>query len=69
MGVLTLIIIFIGFLTTGATRQHVYRTWRNRIRGRLYCNYVSLLIYYKIIILSSFVSHLENLVVISLYIF
>lgn len=37
MGALGLMILFVGFLTTGATRQKVYRAWRARIGGRISC--------------------------------
>jgi len=37
MGALTLTIIFVGFLATGATRQLIYNTWRNRVAGRISC--------------------------------
>ncbi|VVC33946.1 Myelin proteolipid protein PLP [Cinara cedri] len=37
MGALTLMIIFIGFLATGATRRHIYKAWRNRVGGRISC--------------------------------
>lgn len=37
MGALGLMILFIGFLTTGATRHKVYRAWRARIGGRISC--------------------------------
>lgn len=37
MGALGLMILFVGFLTTGATRHKVYRAWRARIGGRISC--------------------------------
>lgn len=37
MGALTLTIIFVGFLATGATRRLIYNTWRNRVAGRISC--------------------------------
>lgn len=37
MGALTLTVIFIGFLATGATRRLIYNTWRNRVAGRISC--------------------------------
>ncbi|XP_050529407.1 neuronal membrane glycoprotein M6-a [Daktulosphaira vitifoliae] len=37
MGALTLMIIFVGFLATGATRRRVYKAWRNRVGGRISC--------------------------------
>lgn len=64
MGALTLITIFIGFLTTGAPLQHVNKTWQNRTHGHLFSRFVSILIYYKIIIFFQFILHLENLFVI-----
>lgn len=50
MGAITLMIIFIGFLATGATRRHVYKAWRNRVGGRISCAVVSTLMYFKNII-------------------
>ena len=41
MGALGLMILFIGFLTTGATRHRVYRAWRARVGGRISCMIVS----------------------------
>jgi len=41
MGALTLTVIFIGFLATGATRRLIYNTWRNRVAGRISCAVVS----------------------------
>ncbi|XP_001952193.2 neuronal membrane glycoprotein M6-a [Acyrthosiphon pisum] len=37
MGALTLMIIFVGFLATGATRRRIYKAWRNRVGGRISC--------------------------------
>lgn len=37
MGAIGLMILFIGFLTTGATRHRVYRAWRARVGGRISC--------------------------------
>lgn len=42
MGALTLMIIFVGFLATGATRRRVYKAWRNRVGGRISCAVVSI---------------------------
>lgn len=44
MGALTLMIIFVGFLATGATRRRVYKAWRNRVGGRISCAVVSIYI-------------------------
>lgn len=46
MGALTLMIIFIGFLATGATRRRIYKAWRNRVGGRISCAVVSLKMYF-----------------------
>lgn len=47
MGALTLMIIFIGFLATGATRHYVYNAWHRRVGGRISCatvnNYIFIL--------------------------
>jgi len=43
MGALTLMIIFVGFLATGATRRRIYKAWRNRVGGRISCAVVSFL--------------------------
>lgn len=37
MGGLGLMILFVGCLSTGATRNKVYRTWRGRVGGRISC--------------------------------
>lgn len=37
MGALGLMILFMGFLTTGVTREKVYRAWRAQISGRISC--------------------------------
>lgn len=37
MGALGLMILFVGFLTTGVTREKVYRAWRAQISGRISC--------------------------------
>ncbi|XP_008487064.1 uncharacterized protein LOC103523823, partial [Diaphorina citri] len=37
MGALGVMILFIGFLATGATRHKVYRAWRARASGRISC--------------------------------
>jgi len=42
MGAVTLMIIFVGFLATGATRRRVYKAWRNRVGGRISCAVVSI---------------------------
>lgn len=42
MGALSLMILFVGFLTTGATRHKVYRAWGARIGGRISCIVVSI---------------------------
>jgi len=42
MGALSLMIIFVGFLATGATRRRVYKAWRHRVGGRVSCAVVSI---------------------------
>jgi len=37
MGALGLMILTVGFLTTGATRNTVYRAWGSRVGGRISC--------------------------------
>ncbi|KAL1445875.1 hypothetical protein WDU94_003546 [Cyamophila willieti] len=37
MGALGVMILFVGFLATGATRHKVYRAWRARVSGRISC--------------------------------
>ncbi|XP_058828689.1 neuronal membrane glycoprotein M6-a isoform X2 [Topomyia yanbarensis] len=37
MGALGLMILFVGFLATGATRYKVYRAWGSRVGGRISC--------------------------------
>uniref|UniRef100_A0A6B2E4P4 Uncharacterized protein n=1 Tax=Phlebotomus kandelakii TaxID=1109342 RepID=A0A6B2E4P4_9DIPT len=37
MGALGFMILFVGFLATGATRYKVYRAWRSRVGGRISC--------------------------------
>ncbi|MPC34518.1 hypothetical protein E2C01_027910 [Portunus trituberculatus] len=37
MGGLGLMILFVGCLSTGDTRNRVYRTWRGRVGGRISC--------------------------------
>ncbi|XP_035786420.1 neuronal membrane glycoprotein M6-a-like isoform X1 [Anopheles albimanus] len=37
MGALGLMILFVGFLATGATRHKVYRAWGSRVGGRISC--------------------------------
>ncbi|BET01612.1 Myelin proteolipid protein (PLP or lipophilin) [Nesidiocoris tenuis] len=37
MGALGLMILFVGFLATGATRHRVYRAWSARVGGRISC--------------------------------
>jgi len=41
MGGLGLMILFVGCLSTGATRARVYTTWRGRVGGRISCVIVS----------------------------
>lgn len=43
MGALGLMILFVGFLTTGVTREKVYRAWRAQISGRISCIVVRIL--------------------------
>lgn len=53
MGAVTLMIIFVGFLATGATRRRMYKAWRTRVGGRISCAVVSiqlLLLYVKILL-------------------
>lgn len=38
---LGLMILFVGCLATGATRQRVYRAWQARVSGRISCAVVS----------------------------
>lgn len=44
MGGLGLMILFVGCLSTGDTRNKVYRTWRGRVGGRISCAIVSCLV-------------------------
>ncbi|XP_046674815.1 uncharacterized protein LOC124363603 [Homalodisca vitripennis] len=37
MAALGLMILFVGFLATGATRHKVYRAWTARVSGRISC--------------------------------
>lgn len=37
MGAVSLMIIFVGFLATGATRRRMYKAWRSRVGGRISC--------------------------------
>lgn len=41
MAALGFMILFVGFLATGATRHKVYRAWRSRVGGRISCAVVS----------------------------
>jgi hypothetical protein len=41
MGGLALMILFVGCLSTGATRARVYASWRGRVGGRISCALVS----------------------------
>ena len=41
MAALGFMILFVGFLATGATRYKVYRAWRSRVGGRISCAVVS----------------------------
>lgn len=41
MAALGLMILFVGFLATGATRHKVYRAWTARVSGRISCAVVS----------------------------
>ena len=45
MAALGFMILFVGFLATGATRYKVYRAWRSRVGGRISCAVVSDKIY------------------------
>lgn len=42
MGAIGLLILFVGILATGATRQKVYHAWRARVGGRISCAVVSI---------------------------
>lgn len=37
MAALGFMILFVGFLATGATRYKVYKAWRSRVGGRISC--------------------------------
>ncbi|KAL0269026.1 UNVERIFIED_CONTAM: hypothetical protein PYX00_010770 [Menopon gallinae] len=50
MTAIGLMILFVGFLATGATRQKVYHTWRARAGGRISC-VVFMIISYVLLIL------------------
>lgn len=41
MGAFSLILLLVGFLATGATRERVYRGFKSRIGGRVSCAFVS----------------------------
>lgn len=41
MAALGFMILFVGFLATGATRHKIYRAWRSRVGGRISCAVVS----------------------------
>lgn len=41
MGAIGLMILFVGILATGATREKVYHAWRARVGGRISCAVVS----------------------------
>lgn len=41
MAALGFMILFVGFLATGATRHKVYRAWGLRVGGRISCAVVS----------------------------
>lgn len=40
MGAVGIMILFVGCLTTGETRQKVYKAWRARVGGRISCTVV-----------------------------
>lgn len=50
MGALGLMILFVGCLATGSTRQKVYRAWGARVGGRVSCA----------VVCSDFVLYTEN---------
>ena len=50
MGGLGLMILFVGCLSTGDTRNRVYRTWRGRVGGRISCAIVSYVCVYLLYI-------------------
>lgn len=37
MAALGFMILFVGFLATGATRYKIYKAWRSRVGGRISC--------------------------------
>lgn len=41
MAALGIMILCFGFLTTGATRQKIFKAWRTRVGGRISCAIVS----------------------------
>lgn len=45
MAALGFMILFVGFLATGATRHKVYKVWRNRVGGRISCAIFMVLTY------------------------
>lgn len=46
MGALGLMILFVGFLTTGETRRSVYKEWRARVGGRISCAVVRIKLFH-----------------------
>lgn len=44
MGAVGLMILFVGFLTTGETRRSVYKAWTARVGGRISCAVVRICI-------------------------
>ncbi|XP_018006553.1 uncharacterized protein LOC108664473 isoform X2 [Hyalella azteca] len=50
MGGLALMILFVGCLSTGATRARVYASWRGRVGGRISCALFMTLAYILVIV-------------------
>lgn len=44
MAAFSLILLLVGFLATGATRERVYRGFKSRMGGRLSCAFVSIVV-------------------------
>ncbi|XP_076316002.1 proteolipid protein DM beta-like isoform X2 [Tachypleus tridentatus] len=45
MGILSLFLLIVGFLATGATRKRIYRGWKARMGGRISCAVFILITY------------------------
>lgn len=71
MAALGFMILFVGFLATGATRHKVYRAWRSRVGGRISCavlmgltyflNFVWMLIFCFLVIITFIYTMFWNL--------